>query len=563
MSGQKITGAHAVLESLLAHGTTTIFGYPGGAVIPLYDVMEKDFVAKKRIKHILVRHEQAAAFAAGGVGRTTGRAGVCIATSGPGATNLATGVADAMMDSVPMVAITGQVFSHLIGTDAFQETDAIGVMMPITKHSIFVDRAADIAPAIAEAFFVAENGRPGPVHIDITKDAFLGETTFSAPPKPDLPGFSPTTAPSDFQIQKAIKLILSAKKPVVILGHGVRISRAEKEVLIFLKKTGIPAVSTLHGLSGIPVDDPHFISMLGMHGSMAANLATYHADLLISFGSRFDDRITGRLDDFAPKAKIIHCDIDPAEIGKNVPTAVPIVGDIKKILQKLNPKVSALNISKWKTEIKKWKNQFPIHCVQNQDEPMRAPEVIKILGEETGGKSFMVADVGQNQMFLAQHYPFQKVGRHISSGGLGTMGASLPLSVGVKIANPRDEVWSISGDGGFQMNLQELGTIAAENLDIKIAVLNNNFLGMVRQWQELYHDKNYASTEMKNPNFGQIAAAYGIPHFFADTPATARDAVKKARAIKGPTFIEFQIEKEENVFPMVDVGKSLAETRIQ
>ena len=562
MSGKMISGAHIVMECLLQNKIKTIFGYPGGSVIPLYDVMERDFVATGKIRHILVRHEQAAAFAAGGMGRTTGKAGVCIATSGPGATNLATGIADAMMDSAPMVAITGQVFSHLIGSDAFQETDAIGVMMPIVKHSIFVERAEDIEQALTEAFYIAENGRPGPVHVDITKDAFLGKAKFSGDIALNLPGFKPTREGSDFQIKKAIDLIEKSRKPLAIIGHGARISRAEKEILEFLEKTGIPAVSTLHGLSMIPTNHPNFLSMLGMHGSVAANYATHESDLLISFGSRFDDRITGRLDDFAPNAKIIHCDIDPAELAKNVPTAVPIVGDIKNILQKMNPKVGTPDTEKWWKQIHEWKAEFPMNF-KKSDSKLHAPEVIQILGEETKGNAFVVADVGQNQMFVAQYYPFAQPGRHVSSGGLGTMGASLPLSLGVKVANPDDEVWSISGDGGFQMNIQELATIAQENLNIKIAVLNNEFLGMVRQWQKLYHDKNYASTKSWNPDFVKVAEAYNIPAFFADDEISAREGIRKARAIDGPAFIEFKIEKEGNVFPMVDVGKSLKETRVE
>lgn len=565
MSEKKMTGSQIVLETILRHGVRTIFGYPGGSVIPLYDVMFRDYVAKKKLKHILVRHEQAAAFAAGGVGRVTGKAGVCIATSGPGATNLVTGIADAMMDSVPLVAITGQVLSNLIGTDAFQETDAIGVMMPVVKHSFFVDKAEDIEKALSEAFYLAESGRPGPVHVDITKDAFINSAQYTESKNFQIRGYKPTYEGSDHQIKRALELIKKAKKPLVIIGHGSMISNASEEVSEFLKKTGIPAVSTLHGISVLPDDHPNYISMLGMHGSVTANYATHDADLLLSFGSRFDDRITGRLDDFAKKAKVIHIDIDPAELSKNVLTHVPIVGDIGNVLRKMNPQLKKPDISDWLQQIADWKVEFPLlkgQYAQDHGNTMRAFEVIKILGEETKGEAFMVADVGQNQMFLAQYYPFQKTRAHVSSGGLGTMGASLPLAMGVKIAKPKEEVWSISGDGGFQMNLQELATLQQDGINVKIAVINNQFLGMVRQWQDLYHNKNYASTKLWNPTFPRLAEAYGIPAFYAETQEEAREAIKKAREIDGPTFIEFRVAAEENVFPMVDAGASLKDTRV-
>ncbi len=566
MSAQNLTGSEIVMESLLRQGVDTVFGYPGGAVIPLYDVMFKKYVHAKKLRHILVRHEQAAAFAANAVGRVTGKAGVCIATSGPGATNLVTGIADAMMDNAPMVAITGQVFSHLIGTDAFQETDAIGVMMPIVKHSFFVDRAEDIEQALVEAFHLAETGRPGPVHVDITKDAFIKSAKYFGDLMPNLPGYRPTTEGSEHQIKRAIELIAQAKKPIAIIGHGALIADARDEVTTFLETADIPAVATLHGLSTIPADHPNFISMLGMHGSAAANYSVYNSDLVISLGSRFDDRITGRLDDFAPGAKFIHFDIDPAELGKNVFTHVPVVGDIKKILQKLNPQLpKQLEHEAWWTQIKKWQTEFPIDKGQRSQDhkgKMIAPDVIGILGEETNGEAFVTADVGQHQMFLAQYYPFKRFRGHVCSGGLGSMGAGLPLAMGVQIANPNEEVWSLSGDGGFQMNLPEMATLQQDNIPIKIAVLNNQYLGMVRQWQDMYHEKNYASTQLWNPDFIKLAEAYGIPAFYADNVADARKAIKAARKIKGPTFIEFRIAAEENIYPMVDAGASLKDTRV-
>ncbi len=567
MSGNMLSGAEIIMECLIRHGTNTVFGYPGGAVIPLYDTMFKKYVRAKKMRHILVRHEQAAAFAAGGVGRTTGKAGVCVATSGPGATNLVTGVADAMMDSAPMVAITGQVFSHLIGSDAFQETDAIGIMMPVVKHSIFVDRAEDIEQAMIEAFHIAETGRQGPVHVDITKDATINKTKYFGDLKPNLPGYKPTMMGSDFQIKKAIDLIAKAKQPIAIIGHGAMMSNAGAEVMAFLEAADIPAVSTLHGLSTIPVDHPNHISMLGMHGSVTANYSVYHSDLVISLGSRFDDRITGRLDDFCPNAKFIHFDIDPAELSKNVPTHVPVVGDIKNILEKLIPQLpKRLEHESWWGQINKWKDEFPIYqgqIEQNHGKQMRANEVIEVLSDETGGEAYVASDVGQHQMFIAQYYGFKTPRGHISSGGLGSMGAGLPLAMGAKIAHPNKEVWSLSGDGGFQMNLPELATLQQDNINVKVAVLNNQYLGMVRQWQDMYHDKNYASTEMWNPDFIKVAEAYDIPAFFATTPKTAREAIQKARKIDGPTFIEFRIAAEENVYPMVDAGTSLKDTKWQ
>lgn len=566
MSTQKMTGSHIIMETLLKQGVDTVFGYPGGAVIPLYDTMFKDYVHTGKMRHILVRHEQAAAFAAAGVGRTTGKPGVCIATSGPGATNLVTGVADAMMDSVPMVAITGQVFSHLIGTDAFQETDAIGVMMPVCKHSYFIDRAEDIEQALEEAFFLAQSGRPGPVHVDITKDAFINLTTLIGNLKPNLPGFKPKIEGNERQIKKAIELMEQAKKPVAIVGHGAMLANANQEVAEFLERSHIPAVCTLHGLSTLPVDHPNFISMTGMHGSVTANYSIYESDLLISIGSRFDDRITGKLNDFAPNAKVIHFDIDPAELDKNVRVMIPVVGDIKNILQKMNPEIQKKERYKdWWKQVESWKKEYPIDRGQKAQEhgkQMQAPDVIRLLGEETNGNAFMVPDVGQHQMFTAQYYPFKKFRGHVSSGGLGSMGFGLPTAMGVKVAHPNEEVWSLSGDGGFQMNCPEMATLQQDNINVKIAVLNNQYLGMVRQWQDLYHDKNYASTTMWNPDFIKLAEAYGIPAFYAEDEKSAQEVIKKAREIEGPTLIEFRIAAEENVYPMVDAGTSIKDVRV-
>ena len=568
MKGKEITGAEIVCESLLAQGAPPIFGYPGGAVIPLYDALFAKYVGQQKLRHILVRHEQAAAFAAVGYGRATGRAGVCLATSGPGATNLVTGIADAMMDSVPVVAITGQVFSHLLGTDAFQETDAIGVMMPVCKHSFFVSKPQDIEKALAEAFFLAENGRPGPVHVDITKDAFLAKAPFQHTKITEVSGFSlPTPATKD-ALQQATKLIQNAKKPLAIIGHGAMISRAQAEVADFLERTGVPAVSTLHGLSTLPTSHPNLISMLGMHGSVAANYATHGADLVISLGSRFDDRITGRLNDFCPEARVLHFDIDPAEFSKNVPADACVAGDLRENLANLLPMVPSggkARVAAWWEQIESWQREYPIdrgQRAQDHGQTMTVPDVVQILGKETGGNAFVTADVGQHQMFLAQYMPFQKFGGWQSSGGLGAMGAGLPMAMGMQVAMPTEEVWSISGDGGFQMNGPELATLMQDNIGVNVAVMNNSYLGMVRQWQELYHEKNYASTKMWNPDFLALAKAYHMPAWRATTPAEAQTAIAEARATAGPTFIEFVVAAEENVYPMVDAGASLRETRV-
>jgi len=563
---RKLTGAEIVCESLLAYGVhRTIFGYPGGAVIPLYDAMGR-YQQRGELHHTLVRHEQAAAFAANAMGRISRRAGVCIATSGPGATNLITGVVDAMLDNAPLVVITGQVFSHLVGSDAFQETDSVGVMMPITKHSTFIDKAEDIERAICEAFYIAEHGRPGPVHVDITKDAFLNTATFDGALTPDLSGFKPTIKGSLHQIRKAAELIAAAKQPVVLIGQGALISQAEAEVAQFVEMANLPAVATLHGLSALPADHPNFIAMLGMHGSVTANYTTHNADLIISLGSRFDDRITGRLDDFAPNAKIIHIDIDPAELNKNVHTFLPICGDIKTVLTDLLPLLKNIDAhADWWQQIHDWQAEYPIdrgQKAQQHDHPLTVPQVITALGEATGGNAFVVPDVGQHQMFVAQYYPFKIPRSAVSSGGLGSMGAGLPLALGVQTLHPDAEVWSVSGDGGFQMNCPELATVMQEKLPIKIAVINNGYLGMVRQWQELYHDKHYSNTPMLSPDFVKLAAAYDIPAFRATTPAEAVEAIAAARAIDGPAFVEFVVAAEENVFPMVDAGASLKDVRV-
>ena len=560
----KKTGAQILLESLLHHDEKTIFGYPGGSVIPLYDTL----LQYPDLRHILVRHEQGAAFAANGYARATGKPGVCLATSGPGATNLITGVADAMADSVPMIALTGQVFSTLIGSDAFQEVDAIGTMLPIVKHSYSVTKASDLAQVMVEAFYLANTGRKGPVHIDITKDAFLQETEFNGFPEPNIPGYKPTILPNELQLQKVQKEILKAKKPVAIVGHGSLLSGAHKEVIQFLETTNIPCVQTLLGLSTVPSGHPNNLGMLGMHGQVYANYSVHEADLIISIGSRFDDRITGKLDEFTRKATFIHFDIDPAEIGKNVPnTLIPLVGDIKESLQILNPQLEKTLFPKWWDQIEEWKQEFDpctVHkCHEDRSkENMRAWDVLQILEEETGGDCTIVPDVGQHQMWVAQQFPYKNPNSHLYSGGLGAMGFSLPAAMGACVGKPEDEIWSISGDGGFQMNCQEMMTLIQEKIPVKIAIFNNNYLGMVRQWQELF-ESGYSFVDMQNPDFVKLGEAYGIPSFKATDLESARKYIQHVRNIDGPTLIEFHIAKEENVFPMVPQGKSLGDTRVE
>jgi acetolactate synthase-1/2/3 large subunit len=559
----KKNGAAILLEGIQENGINTIFGYPGGSVIPFYDTL----LTYPQMHHILVRNEQGASFAAAGYSRSSGKVGVCLATSGPGATNLITGVADAMMDSIPMIVITGQVWSHLLGSDAFQEVDALGTMLPIVKHSYQVKNAGDMARVITEAFHIASTGRPGPVHIDITKNAFIEEVDFSGFPEINMPGYTPVLEAKDEQIHKAIEIITNAKNPVAIIGHGTLIAHAEKEALEFIEKLDIPCVQTLLGLSAVPTNHPKNLGMLGMHGQVYANYAVHDADVIISLGSRFDDRITGKIDDFERKAKFIHFDIDPAEVKKNVRCDAPVVGDLKKSLEKMLPLLPEKKHPEWNTQIQKWKEEFApqkVHACHTErcKNDMRAWDVLTLLAEENKGNCHIVSDVGQHEMWIAQGFPVVKPNTHHYSGGAGTMGFSLPSAIGVQIANPDEEVWSFSGDGGIQMNIQELMTVVQEKIPLKIAVLNNNYLGMVRQWQELF-ESGYSYVDIQNPDFIKIGEAYGIPSFKAQTIAEAQEAIKKAREIDGPVFIEFMIAKEENVFPMVPQGLGLGDTRIE
>lgn len=551
----KKNGAQILLESLIAEGVVEMFGYPGGVLLPLYDEMPN----YPQLKHILTRHEQGAAHAADAYGRVSGKVGVCIATSGPGATNLVTGIANAYMDSVPMVAITGQVNRMFVGKDAFQEIDITGITLPITKHNYLVMDVGSLAKTVKEAFHLARTGRPGPVLIDIPKDVFLDKAEFNYPSETDMPGYKPTVHGNPFQIKKALKLTAEAKKPVIIAGHGVNIANASEELKYFAETAHIPVVTTLLGLGSFPESNRLSFGMLGMHGMAYANKAVTESDLIIAIGMRFDDRVTARLSDFAPNAKVIHIDVDPAEIGKNVKVDVPIVGDIKPILKALNKGLNGSNHEDWVNKMVKWKEAHPLKTDEH-GEHILPQYVIDKINEITKSNAIVVTGVGQHQMWAAQHYMYEKPNSLVTSGGLGTMGFELPAALGAKVACPDETVWCIAGDGSIQMTIQELGTIVQENAGVKIAILNNGYLGMVRQWQQLFYEKRYVSTPLPCPDFVKIAEGYCIPGMLVDKKKDVEPALKKAMETEGPFLINFVVEPEENVYPMVPPGKALHET---
>ncbi len=544
------TGAHALCEALLREGVELIFGYPGGAVIPLYDVL----TAYPALRHVLVRHEQWAAHAAEGYARATGKVGVCLATSGPGATNLVTGLADALLDSTPLVAITGQVGLPMIGKDAFQEVDIVGVTLPITKHSFLVERVADLPRVVAEAFHLARSGRPGPVLIDIPKSTLVAATAPAPPPPIDLPGYRPTLIGNMGQIKAAARLIAAAERPVVMAGHGIAISGALEEFRRFVERADLPVAFTLHGLGTLPASHPNALGFMGMHGHAHVNRAIDECDLLINVGARFDDRATGRVDAFAPRATVIHIDIDPAEIGKNVKTALPIVGDARRVLTALLEFVEPRRRPEWQAAINA-RRVPPPPARFDPDEPGLSPfKLIAVLRELTGGAAIFTADVGQHQMWAAQWGAYERPERWISSGGAGTMGFGLPAAIGAQLGHPEAEVWAIVGDGGVQMSLPELATVAQERLPVKLAIFNNGYLGMVRQWQQLFHGGNYSQTPISAPDFVKLAEAYGIAGIRVDEPGQVVAAIARARAIDGPVVLDFRINPEENVYPMVPPG---------
>lgn len=550
----KLTGAQIVCESLIKEGVDTIFGILGGQILPLYDTLTQ----YPQLRHILTGHEQGAAHAAQGYARATGKVGVCFATSGPGATNLVTGIADAYLDSTPMVAITGQVGRPFIGKDAFQEIDITGITLPITKHNYMVTDPADMARTVKEAFYLARSGRPGPVLIDIPKDVQVETAEFVYPTKIDLPGYKPTLSGHPSQITKAAKLIAGAKKPVIVSGRGAVISSAYDELKTLAETAQIPVITTLLGISSFPESHKLSYGWLGMHGMAYANLAVTDCDLLIAIGMRFDDRATAKVSGFAPHAKIIHIDVDPAEIGKNVRVDVPIVGDAKTVLKSLNKMLTPGDHTEWLGQLDTWRKEHP--SLDIRDAKGLLPQyVIRKIWEVTKGDSLVVTGVGQHQMFAGQHFFYDKPNSFISSGGLGTMGFELPASLGAKVGRPDETVWCIAGDGSIQMTIQELAPIARENIGVKVAIMNNNYLGMVRQWQQLFYEKRYMATPLHCPDFVKLADAYGIPAQNVKTKEQVVPAIQRAMATPGPYIINFEVEPEENVYPFVPPGASLNE----
>jgi acetolactate synthase I/II/III large subunit len=548
------TGAQIVWESLVKEGVTTVFGYPGGAILPTYDAM-LDY----SVHHVLVRHEQGAAHMADGYARASGKVGVAIATSGPGATNLTTGIATAMLDSSPTVFITGQVSSKVLGSDAFQEVDVTGITLPITKHNSLVTDVRQIARTMREAFEIARSGRPGPVLVDITKDAQQAKTDFVYPESVQLPGLHELDAPDADSLARAAELIAKAERPLILAGAGVIRSGASTALVEFAEKAQVPVALTLLGIGGFPQSHPLCLGMMGMHGEAFVNSAIQRADLLLAFGMRFDDRVTGNLKTYALNAKKIHVEIDESEVNKNVKVDVALISDLLAALKSLGPIVEKKRHDAWLAEIEKGRAETRSRDIvhRESDGVLLAPHVMHDLWRTTGGSSVIVTDVGQHQMWEAQYYKHDAPRTLITSGGLGTMGFALPAAIGAKFARPDAEVWVVAGDGGFQMTQCELATIQQEGLDVKIAVINNGFLGMVRQWQEFFHQKRYAATPILSPDYVKLAAAYDIPAHRVRSRGDVAPVVQQARETKGPVLIEFQVEKEEAVYPMVPAGSDL------
>ncbi len=537
----------------IREGVDVIFGYPGGAVIPLYDV-----IPEFPIHHVLVRHEQGAAHAADGYARATGKVGVCLATSGPGATNLVTGIATAMLDSVPMVAITGQVAQPVIGSDAFQEIDITGITLPITKHNFVVRSVEEIGPTIQKAFHLAATGRPGPVLVDIPKDVQIARGKLTPAESLNLPGYKPTIVPHRRQVRRAAELIVAAERPLVLAGHGIVISGATGELVRFAERTQVPIGLTLLGIGGFPASHPLCLGMVGMHGFTHGNHAINEADLLIAVGMRFDDRVTGRLSEFAPNARVIHIDVDPAEIGKNVPTDVPVVGDARETLMVLNEMLEPQRHDDWLEQISTWRRRLPSRDV-HVNGALLPQHVIERLHCCTEGRAIVTTDVGQHQMWAAQFYGCDLPNQWITSGGLGTMGFGVPSALGAALGCPDRVVWSIVGDGGVQMTIFEFATLVQENANVKVAILNNGYLGMVRQWQQLFHNRNYSETPISSPDFMLLAQAYGIPSRRVLHPTDVDEAIAWAQSFEGPAILEFVVNQEENVYPMIPSGGSVSE----
>ncbi|HQR41025.1 MAG TPA: biosynthetic-type acetolactate synthase large subunit [Gemmatales bacterium] len=551
----KRTGAQILWECLVKEGVDTVFGYPGGAILPAYDAM-----LQYPIHQVLVRHEQGATHMADGYARASGKVGVAIATSGPGATNMVTGIATAMMDSSPIVCITGQVGSKAIGTDAFQETDVTGVTLPITKHNFLVTRPQDVGRAVREAMYIAKSGRPGPVLVDITKDAQQLSCEFDYDQcRPNLPGYRPRLKPMQDAMQKALALINTARKPVILAGRGILLSGARQEVLELAEKRHIPLAMTLLGLGALPASHPLNLGMMGMHGEAWVNQSIQDADLLIALGMRFDDRVTGSLHTYATKAKKIHIEIDPSEVNKNVRVDVGLVGDLKEMLRELNPHVQSSNDTHWIEHIRSMKGEAAVLDIKNLPDIGRlyAAHVIHDLWRHTEGKAIVVTDVGQHQMWEAQYYHHEEERSLITSGGLGTMGFALPAAIGAKFSRPEKEVWVVVGDGGFQMTMAELATIIQEGIKVNVAIINNGYLGMVRQWQEFFYERRYAATPIISPDYVKLAEAYGLQGFRVTKRSEVQSAVETARNSNKTVIIDFYVEQEDSVFPMVPAGAAL------
>jgi acetolactate synthase I/II/III large subunit len=546
-----LTGAKAAIKSLEYENVDTIFGIPGGVILPIYD----ELYQQDAITHYLVRHEQAAAHAADGYARATGKVGVCMATSGPGATNLVTGIATAYMDSVPLVAITGQVTTDLIGNDAFQEANITGITLPITKHNYLIRDASEIPRTIKEAFHIASTGRPGPVLIDIPKDAQTTSAPFEYPKKIHLPGYQPTYEGHPGQVKRAAKAIAESLRPVIYVGGGVKISAATEEVRALAEAVVAPVVMTLMGMGVMPADHPLSLGMLGMHGTRYANYAVTESDLIIAIGARFDDRVTGKIASFAPNAKIIHIDIDPAEIGKNVRVDIPIVGDVKRVLQRLIPLVKQTRTKEWIEKVDTWKREYPLEFAANGLKPQYVVREISRLCPD----AIVCTEVGQHQMWAAQYFSHRHPQNFISSGGLGTMGYGFPASIGAKIGRPEEIVFDLAGDGSFTMNCQELATAVAYDVQVKVAIFNNGYLGMIRQWQELFYDRRYSQTKLSEINYVKLAEAFDAYGIRVDSPNEVAPAIKEALKVPKPVLIDFRIEPEECVWPMVPAGAALNE----
>lgn len=560
-----MTGAEAVMKSLQEEGIKVVFGYPGGTIMPVYDAL---YDYRDEIKHYLVRHEQGAIHAAQGYARATGKVGVVFATSGPGATNLTTGLADALIDSTPVVCITGQVASHLLGTDAFQETDVINIALPVTKWTVQVTQAKDIPGALAKAFYIAQSGRPGPVLVDITKDAQFQKLDYQYTPCTKIKTYHPKPILDFKAVEEAVKLINGAKKPYILVGQGVNLANAKGELLQFAEKTGIPMAVTLLGLDAVSHQHPLYVGYLGMHGNYAPNIKTNEADVILAVGMRFDDRVTGDVNTYAKQAKIIHIDIDKSEINKIIKADVALVADAKEALEALAERVSANSHQEWVKSFDALKQkEYDIvvskSCLPNANDIITMGQAVYELSEQTQGNAIVATDVGQHQMMVSRYFNFQNPRTNITSGGLGTMGFGLPAAMGAKLGNPDEQVIVVAGDGGFQMNIQEMGTIMQYRIPVKMVILNNNFLGMVRQWQQLFFEKRYSFTEIENPDFVMVAQAYKIPGRKVASQKDLKEAIAEMLAAKTAYLLEIVVEQEENVFPMIPTGASVSDILLE